>query len=50
VVAGGWFAAGVAAGLCVGANAVYLTVSGLAFLLLMLGPGLALARPASGRG
>jgi len=44
LVAIGWFAAGVAAGLSVGTNPVYLIVSGLAFLGLMLAPGVVLAR------
>ena len=50
LVATGWFAAGVAAALCIGTDAAYLTVSGLAFLLLMLVPGMILARPARGDG
>jgi len=49
-VAAGWFAAGIAAALFIGQPAAYLTVCGLAFLVLMLAPGVALARPARGRG
>jgi hypothetical protein len=44
LVAAGWFAAGVAAGLCIGTDAAYLIVSGLALLTLMLGPGWFLMR------
>jgi hypothetical protein len=49
LVAVGWFAAGVAAALCIGTVAAYLAVSGVAFLLLMVGPGLALARPGTNK-
>jgi hypothetical protein len=50
LVATGWFATGVAAALCIGTDAAYLTVTGLAFLLLMLVPGVILARPARAHG
>jgi hypothetical protein len=45
LVASGWFAAGIAAGLCVGIVPAYLIVSGLAFLAFMLVPGVILMRP-----
>ena len=50
VVAAGWYAAGVGAALCIGTNAAYLAVAGLAFLLFMLVPGVILARPARRQG
>ncbi|MFL5297297.1 MAG: hypothetical protein ACJ798_13030 [Phenylobacterium sp.] len=50
LVATGWIAAGIAAALCIEVQAAYLGVSGLAFLLLMLLPGVVMARSASGRG
>ena len=49
-VAVGWFAGGMAAALFIGNAPAYLTVCGIAFIVLMLGPGLALARPAPARG
>ena len=50
LIGGGWFAAGVAAAACIERPWAYLLIAGLAFLLLMLLPGIAITRHAGGPG
>jgi hypothetical protein len=50
LVGGGWFVAGVAAAACIERDWAYLSIAGLAFLLLMLLPGVVITRRGARQG